>query len=196
MNRRELLKTTAVAMGIGSASSLLMGALAGFDDSKQPPDIEQASSTKPLIAALAELIIPETDTPGAIAAGVPEFIEQIVSQWYTPTERKIFLAGLVAIDTYCQDRYGQGFTGCNLKQQTEALAYFEQQASQYKPPPRDMFDRTDPEDTPFFNKIRELTVFGYYTSEVGATQELRWLPMPGRYLVDYPLDEVGRAWAN
>ena len=39
-------------------------------------------------------------------------------------------------------------------------------------------------------------MFGYYTSEVGATRELRWLPMPGRYLVDYPLDEVGRAWAN
>ena len=150
MNRRELLKTTALAMGIGSASSLLLGALAGCDDSNPPSDIEPASSTKPLIAALAELIIPETDTPGAIAAGVPDFIEEIVFRWYTPTERKIFLAGLVAIDGHCQDRYGRGFAGCNLSQQTEALAYFEQQASQYKPPPRDMFDRTDPEDTPVF----------------------------------------------
>jgi len=196
MNRRELLKYTAVAMGIGSTSSVLLGALSGCDNSNQPSKSNVGEQTRGLIAALAELIIPETDTPGAIAAGVPDFIDQIVSQWYTPTERKIFDDGLVAINAHCQGQYAQEFVDCSGQQQTQALTHFEQQASQYTPPPRDMFDRNDPEDTPFFSKIKALTVFGYYTSEIGATQELRWLPMPGQYLVDYPLKKVGRAWAN
>jgi len=148
------------------------------------------------LSLVADLIIPETDTPGAIAAGVPDFIDQIVSNWYTETERQIFLDGLVAINARCQSVYGQEFVHCTVRQQTEALSHFEAQARGYKPPPRDMFDRTDPEDTPFFSKIKELTAYGYYTSEIGATQELRWVPMPGEYLVDYPVSKAGRSWAN
>ena len=101
MKRRELLKYTAVAMGIGSTSSVLLGALSGCEDSERPQksdvDVQIGAQPRGLIAALAELIIPETDTPGAVAAGVPDFIDQIVSQWYTPTERKIFDDGLVAM---------------------------------------------------------------------------------------------------
>ena len=51
------------------------------------------------------------------------------------------------------------------------------------------------EAPPFYRQLKELTVAGYYTSEVGATQELQWLPAPGRYEADVPLSEVGRAWA-
>ena len=52
-----------------------------------------------------------------------------------------------------------------------------------------------PEAPPFFRQLKELTLAGYYTSEVGATQELRWLAAPGRYDADAPLSEIGRAWA-
>ena len=196
MNRRDLLKTTAVAMGVGATSSLMLGALAACDGSGPTKKSALGAPRRLIIEALAELIIPETETPGAKAAGVPDFIDQIISHWYTDNERKIFLGGLVALDAQRQSTYGQEFVSCSLRQQTEALGAFEIQANSYKPPPRDMFDRTEPEDTPFFSKIKELTVFGYYTSEIGASQELRWLPMPGQYLVDYPVSKVGRAWAN
>jgi hypothetical protein len=196
MNRRELLRVTAVAMGIGSSSSLMLGALSGCDAGVPPQKSVIGAQRRLLIESLAELIIPATDTPGAIAAGVPDFIDQIVSAWYTETERKVFLDGLVAINTHCQNAHGQEFVDCTLGQQTAALSHFETLARGYKPPPRELFDRNDPEDTPFFNKIRELTVFGYYTSEIGASQELSWLPMPGEYRVDYPLSKAGRAWAN
>lgn len=183
-------------MSIGATSSLMLGALAACNGIVQPKKSVLGADRRLILEALAELIIPQTETPGAIAAGVPAFIDQIVSRWYTDTERKIFLDGLLAINAQCQSNYGQEFINCTLRRQTQALSAFEAQAENYKPPPRDMFDRTDPEDTPFFTKIKELTVFGYYTSELGATQELRWLPMPGKYLVDYPVTEVGRAWAN
>lgn len=196
MNRRELLRYTAVAMGMGAASSMLQGALAACDGCDSPGSSVLGAQGRPTVAALAELIIPETDTPGATSAGVPEFIDQIVSHWYTETERKIFLDGLIALDDSCQSAYGRAFVDCIPSQQTAVLSKFEALAMSYEPPPRDMFDRTDPEDTPFFSKIKQLTVYGYYTSEVGATLELRWVPMPGEYLVDYPLSRVGRAWAN
>jgi len=196
MNRRELLKYTALAMGVGSSSSLMLGALAASEGDQGSRKSVLGAQNRVLVESLAELIIPTTDTPGAIAAGVPDFIDHIVSHWYTDTERKIFLDGLIAINAQCQSAYGMAFVDCSPARQTEALSHFEIAARDYKPPPRDMFDRTDPEDTPFFTKIRQLTVFGYYTSEVGTTQDLTWLPMPGEYLVDYPLSKVGRAWAN
>lgn len=52
-----------------------------------------------------------------------------------------------------------------------------------------------PEAPPFFRQLKELTLAGYYTSEVGATEELQWVASPGRYDADVPLSEVGRAWA-
>ncbi|MDT7855769.1 gluconate 2-dehydrogenase subunit 3 family protein [Rubrivirga sp. S365] len=48
---------------------------------------------------------------------------------------------------------------------------------------------------PFFRQLKELTLAGYYTSEAGATEELQWLAVPGRYDADVPLSDVGRAWA-
>ncbi len=60
----------------------------------------------------------------------------------------------------------------------------------YEPRPDDA-----PPGTPFFRQLKELTLSGYYTSEVGATQELQWIEAPGRYDADVPLSEVGRAWA-
>ena len=135
MNRRELLKNTAVAMGVGATSSLMLGALAACDDTGLPKKNVLGGQRRLFIEALAELIIPETDTPGAIAAGVPNFIDHIVSQWYTETERKIFLDGLLAINAQCQSTYGQEFINCTLGQQTQALSFFEVQAPRGAGPP-------------------------------------------------------------
>ncbi len=64
----------------------------------------------------------------------------------------------------------------------------EQEAGQVEPP-------AEEPPPPFFSQLKELTVAGYYTSEVGATQELHWNPAPGEYRPDVPLAEVGRTWA-
>lgn len=195
MNRRELLKYTAAVLGLSASSSLLAGAMAG-GGSNGPKKSILGKDQRALVQTIAEIVIPKTDTPGAIEAGVPEFIDLIVSEWYTDNERQIFLAGLTDIDKYCSSEFKANFLACSPQQRNAALSHFEQLASAYKATPGSFFQKSSDEGTPFFSKIKELTIFGYYTSEVGATQELRYNMMPGQFIGDYPLNKVGRAWAN
>jgi gluconate 2-dehydrogenase gamma chain len=136
------------------------------------------------VAALCDTIIPETDTPGAIEAGVPAFIETLLSQWCTADERETFVAGLAFLDGWCAAHRVPAFRHASPVQRAAALSAAERQAT---------LARDD--DDPFFTMARELVVVGYYTSRVGATQELRYNPMPGRY-ADISFASVGRQWSR
>jgi hypothetical protein len=185
--RRELLMQLAMTAGASLFGPPALGA-ARFQS-------QLTESQRAMVAQLAELIIPTTDTPGAIAAGVPAFIDHIVSTWCTPKERAIFAAGLTALDAFCQAQYGCAFTACDARQRELALADAEQRARGYRSPAGgSIFSDTD-EDAPFFYKLKQLTVLGYYTSEVGGTQELRYEPVPGRYDGDVDFNEIGREWS-
>jgi hypothetical protein len=175
MNRREILQT-AIAGSVGMA---LIGvrraclADADFEAAIRHPFM--TADQQRAIATLAELIIPATDTPGAIDAGVPEFIELMLSDWYTPEERQAVVDGMQALDARSTALSGQLFTDAGSGQQHDLLAEIE--------------------DTGFFEMIKSLTVYGYYTSEVGARAELLFNPAPGRYTtIDFA--DVGRQWVR
>ena len=148
------------------------------------------------IEILSEMIIPRTDTPGAIEAGVPHFVEMMVSDWYTDTERKVFFEGLLSLDDCCNEQFKTDFINASAKQQITALEKAEELSEQYKPAkPEDVVKKGDDEKKPFFNKIKELVVLGYFTSEVGAQQELKYNPVPMKY-DDVDFSEVGRQWSS
>lgn len=155
------------------------------------------ASQRQMCAVLAELIIPSTDTPGAIEAGVPAFIEMMVSDWYMATERNLFIEGLAALNESCVSRYSKTFLEASQAQQIEALEYQETLALAYQAPvdPTAFLMPKEDEFAPFFDKLKELVVIGYYHSEVGATQELIYKPMPMEY-ADIPFVEVGRQWSS
>ena len=170
MNRRTLLQILALA-----ASGVLHAkpAASKLDEKQQK-----------ILAELAELILPRTDTPGAIDAGVPAFIDHIVSDWYTPTERAIFVEGLRVV------------AAADPAQRVGALQSLEQQAASYVPPPgTSVFGKPD-ERSPFFFKLKLLTVLGYYTSEVGSTTELAFNPVPGRYDGNVDFATLGKQWTS
>ena len=170
MDRRTLLQALALAAtGVLHAKP----AASKLDESQQK-----------LVAELAELIIPRTETPGAIDAGVPAFIDHIVSDWYTPVERAIFVEGLKVI------------AAAQPSQRVAALQSLEQQAASYTPAPgASVFGKPD-ERSPFFFKLKLLTVLGYYTSEVGGTSELAFNPVPARYDGNVDFASVGRQWTS
>lgn len=126
------------------------------------------------VATVAELIIPETDTPGARAAGVSEFIDLVVAEWYSEEERARFLEGLADLDRRSQAVIGRLFVEAPASDQEQVLSELEGEllafrAAGGKPEQR------------FFHQIKHLTLYGYYTSRAGLEQELRWSAVPGRY---------------
>ena len=135
---------------------------------------------------LAKNVIPRTDTPGAIDAGVPAFIEQILSNWYTDTEHRIFMQGLDTLEREAWQRFGNAYPACSEEQQHLLLAEQEiharDQQRLHPPPQASAADKPlIDEQAPFFNKLKELVVVGYYTSEVAALTEMVYLPVPNAY---------------
>jgi hypothetical protein len=190
------MKITAMLLGAGLTGSLSQQVLAGALPTKAAKPIFD-ERTRKTVAVLAELIIPKTDTPGAIEAGAPAFIEMMVGDWFDDGERKIFFDGLAALDGFCKRQYQRDFLACDEAQRTAALKDAEKQAGEYKSP-APVFDFTQKyvdRNTPFFTKLKELTVVGFFTSEVGAKQVLEYNPMPMRYDGDYDFPENGRQWS-
>lgn len=189
------MKVAMLALGAGFSGSLASKILAGEVPTRISSKAIFDDKIKRTVAVLAELIIPETDTPGAIEAGVPAFIEMMVSDWYKDGERDIFFKGLATLDQYCQSQFKTDFNDCTQDQQIAALKSMETAAKTYKNTSMSMDNKIVDESTPFFTKIKELTVLGYYTSEAGAKQELSYNPMPMRFEGDYDFSKVGRQWS-
>jgi gluconate 2-dehydrogenase gamma chain len=155
------------------------------------------------VAAIAERIIPETDTPGARAAGVHEFIELIVAEHYQDDERTRFIAGLADVDARSRAVFRRNFIDTRSAEQDEILSALEREAEPLlteKPPekkpeepsqkpeekpaekPREALPAKPMEKpAPFWHQIKFLTVYGYYTSKIGVTRELHSVVIPGRY---------------
>jgi hypothetical protein len=135
------------------------------------------------LAAAAEVILPATDTPGAIAAGVPAFIEHMLADWFEPEERERFAAGLARLDASARERGASDFPGAGEARQIEILTALEQEAQAEGPGASFLMAYRLPTAVPraFFTALRELVLVGYYTSQIGAAQELHWNPVPGRF---------------
>lgn len=198
MNRRRLLQLSTALLGGAVSTSvsraLLAGVTAAAESTDSPFDAHQSKAVR----LLCEMIIPTTDTPGAVAAGVPDFIGTIFGQWYTDDERQSFLDGLAALDEFCQQQASSSFVTAHEHARIAALQELERLAQGYTPPgvARLTPQQAGEESTPFFIRIRELVVLGYYTSEVGCKQELAWLPMPGRFDGDYDFSKIGRHFTH
>ncbi len=200
MDRREILKAAGVLLGVAISPSCSRALESGEDLNAPPAGGELSADVQRIIEVLADLIIPETDTPGAIAAGVPQFIQQIVMDWYTAAERSIFLDGLTALDATSQSNWSLPFVELEPAQQAKLLVALEPERGPQAQGGNDLTAIFMPAgaagEVAFYPKLKELTVLGYYTSEIGSTQELVYLPVPGRYDGDYELAEIGRQWTT
>ncbi|TNF89012.1 MAG: gluconate 2-dehydrogenase subunit 3 family protein [Gammaproteobacteria bacterium] len=184
VDRREVLKAAALILGAAVSPSCRRALETGVDLSAPPRAGALSADQQQAIAALAELIIPQTDTPGALEAQVPEFIHHVVVDWYTEAERQIFLEGLAELEASARVHWSRSFLALQAAQQAQLL-------SELEPPMEGLLD-SDPiqavalpagasGDLPFYVKLKELTVLGYYTSRAAAGTELDYQPVPGRY---------------
>jgi hypothetical protein len=133
------------------------------------------------VVTIADLIIPATDTPGATAAKVNEFVDLALGEWFDADERKRFLDGLADVDARSRKLFTKDFTACTPEQQTQILTALDAELAELRDGEKQGY-RVEPTTSQrFFRGMKRLTLLGYYTSEVGATEELHNPIIPGRY---------------
>jgi len=187
IDRREALRRAALMLGGVISAPVIAGVLAGCGRRRSGA---LSSEQLELVATIADHILPETDTPGARAVGVHEFIDAMLAEGYAGEGRARFFAGLADVDARARVAGGgRPFLECAREQQRAVLEDLDHETFAQPAP------RPGSAEVPFFRTFKELTLVGYYTSEIGATRELHHEPVPGRYDGCVPLAKIGRTWA-
>ncbi len=208
MNRREALSRVALLMGgtLSAPSLMAFGAEPQLSP-KMGADFSLTSTQRALVAEVAEHIIPRTSTPGAKDAEVGPFIELMLKDCYRAQEQQNFLDGLADLDEKATKAHGKKFLDTTSAEQVAILKQVEketiemmknanvQQVKVGDNVDKEVVDSKKIKGTPFWRLIKELTLFGYFTSEKGATQALDYVPIPGKYEGCIPLKPGQKAYA-
>jgi len=140
------------------------------------------------VIAMIDQIIPATETPGAKGALVNEFIDVILTEWANDEERRNFLSGLADVDKQSNTLFGKNFAAAASEQQLTLLRALDESASiarsarearESRPPIWEPAGRDTQMQDDFFTVFKKMTVHGYYTSEIGFSQELKLQIIPG-----------------
>ncbi|MBB3586560.1 MULTISPECIES: gluconate 2-dehydrogenase subunit 3 family protein [unclassified Sphingomonas] len=169
---------------IARAAGLVQQPAAGIPPiSEGPPSAPVFTpAQRALMTPLSERVLPTTDTPGAIAADVPAFIEKLLADWARPEDRVPIIAGLDSIEARCLQDYKVAGARATAAQHDALLTLA-------------MNDGL-PSGGAFFTAFRQLVITGYYTSEIGITQEREYLPVPGEYNGAFPYSQVNKVYSS
>lgn len=205
MQRRDLLKLIAATTG-----TMMVGGNALAYEIVPPVPLSDTGFSKEdvsLLNEMGEVIIPKTDTPGAKAANVGETMAVLVADCYTPLLQKTFKAGLQQISRRSKEEYGKDFLLLSKEQKTQLFNALDTEAKaanlangiptyiETSKPNR--WDPDTDKPTPhYFTLLKQLTLYCFFTSKVGATKVLRYVAIPGYYDGEYPYKEGDKAWAT
>ncbi len=181
MERREAIKWVASICG-GS----LIGAEALLAGCTSDSEITFFSLQEMnLLNEIGETILPETSkSRGAKTAKIADFMQKIVRDCYSKEEQEIFKSGLIEVEEKADQRFKNSFLKLSGSQRLEILTGFEEKVNA-------MYENDPPH---FFMLMKQLTIWGYFTSEVGATKALRYDPIPGSYEGCLDLKPGQQAW--
>lgn len=218
MNRREALSAVGILLG-----GTIVGAeafLSGCNTATQKNGLFAAEDIV-FLDEVGETIIPATaSSPGAKASKIGEFMRTIVTDCYSDGEQKAFVDGLVKLQDSCRKKYNKSFAALSAPERKEFLTVLDKEAKDfvktddYKTK-KAAFDKQQDdwqkaeeskkdfgashlrEKFPphYFAMIKQLTIWGYFTSEIGMTQALRYLETPGKFDGAYPYKKGDKAWA-
>lgn len=182
VSRRDIIKY----FSLGSAGLLSANVLAGTGLLVREPGgpvrkgqlLSEAQMR--LLRELAEVIIPETDTPGAAATDTHGFIDDQLANCEAPDKAGHFISQLEQLDDRVMQHWGKAFPALSSSEKHAAMSAL----AHHKKP----FDTLSAD---FFSTLKSLVVVAYYSSKAGASQELVYLPIPGGYRGDFKLAENG-----
>ncbi|MEJ7912174.1 MAG: gluconate 2-dehydrogenase subunit 3 family protein [Chitinophagaceae bacterium] len=208
MHRREALRNVALLLG-GAISVTTMGVISqGCTTAEKSNGALFTPEQENTITELAETIIPATRTPGAKAAGVGAFIAMMVKECYPDNIQKTFLEGLDDLDKRAGSKFSNSFVALTPQQRIIVLGEVVEETKKRKekekekdkekekaPTSRPSQAPSSRKDPGFFQLAKELTMLGYFTSEIGAKQALTYVPVPGRYESCVDVKPGQTAWA-
>lgn len=198
ISRREAILKVSALLG-GTA---LVGQAAMLAGCTKEPEAEAAAGAEgysnELFSAadvayldeIAETILPETATPGARAAGVGPFIALMVLDCYYPADQQVLREGLDKLNAESESASGKSFMEASPGERSALLRKLDEEQQQHS------WNRQEDEPAHYFRMLKELTLLGYFTSEIGYTQVLRYAETPGRYDPCVPYEEGQPLWAD
>lgn len=186
MDRRKALKNVAVLLGTALSSSTI-GVL--FESFTLPEDEKNqiffSGTNEEILAEFADIIIPTTKlSPGAKTAGVGAFISMMIKDCYPASMQYEFASGLQEMETKAIKDYNKSFLTLSNEQRQKIVGDLRTETIDKKQP------------YSFFTIARDLTLLGYFSSEIGSTQAREYLPIPGRYDGNVKYKPGQKAWAT
>lgn len=188
MERREAVQYIALLLGgtLVGANAFITGCKS---DDKKADNLSFTQEDVAYLNEVADTILPATGTPGAKAANVGQFMTVMVTDCYEAKDQKIFHQGLKKLNAAAEKAYDNSFVKLTPQQRHELLVKLDAEQKDYT-------SKKKQEDDPhYFRMMKELTLLGYFTSEIGTTQARRYMANPGRYDACIPYKKGDKAWA-
>ncbi len=219
MNRRDLIKMVSLASGaVVIGGEFFLTGCKNTDSSLGGATFSQSDIA--FLDEVADTIIPTTSSPGAKAAKVGQFMTVMVNDCYTTADQKAFHDGIKKLNDAADKKYKKGFVDATPAERLELLKEIDKGVNEYNKKTSEQFktmtpaektqmalDRnknsTDPvteklKENPdyYYTMLKQLTLLGYFSSEIGATKALRYIETPGKFDGAFPYKKGDKAWAT
>lgn len=186
MNRREAVQHIGLLLG-----GTIVGGQAFLLGCKSDTGKEQGFTADDIayLNEVADTILPATKTPGAKAANVGQFMTVMVNDCYEEKDQKTFKEGMDKLNDASKKQFDKSFMEATPKQRLELLIKLDNEQKEYSK------NKKDGDPAHYFRLMKELTLLGYFTSEIGCTQARRYVPVPGRFEGCIPYKKGDKAFA-
>lgn len=186
MNRREAVEHISLLLGgtILGANAFITGC-----NTVSNKKLDFSPEDVAFLDEVADTILPATNTPGAKAARVGEQMKVMVNDCYEEGDQVVFHNGMKDLKERAKKEYSDDFMKLKPEQRLTLLTKLDNETKEI------MKTWKSPAPKPYFRLMKELTLLGYFTSEIGCTQARRYVETPGRYEGCIPYKKGDRAWA-
>jgi hypothetical protein len=197
VNRREaILRVSALLGGVAFVGgNNLLAAVEKANSAVEPAPGTFSAQDVAYLDEIAETILPATKTPGAKAAKTGAFMALMVTDCYSPAERKVFLDGMRKVDEAMRKAHNVSFMAATPEQRLAVLTTLDHEQKRVMDA-REAAKAASPQPAHYFRMMKELALLGFFTSKIGCTQALRYVEAPGRFDPCLPYTPGEPAWAS
>ena len=186
MDRREAVQYISLLLG-----GTIVGGGAFLTGCKSKTGTQASFSTDDIayLDEIANTILPDTATPGAKAAMVGQFMTVMINDSYEQKDQKVFHDGMDKLNEFSKKTYDKSFMDLTVAQKHDLLVKLDQEQKTY------MTSKKKEDPSHYFRMMKELTLLGYFTSEIGCKQARRYIETPGKFDGAIPYKKGDKAFA-